>query len=117
FTARPTSMLIFIAAILAMELLFSGASGCGAAKGKPDALDHFRHTARPVATRDGQLLHSGRVHSHPAGAGDRGRPDQYHPGQTTCIAVSASWRKPRSSRRCAVPARSTSPRNGDRPQT
>jgi len=51
-------------------------------KGKDNALDHFRHTARPLAAWDGQFLHDGRFHSHIARDRHCRRPDQRDFGQT-----------------------------------
>src|SRR5262249_40148077 len=56
-------------------------------KGKHNALDHFRDTARPMATWDGQFLHAGRFHSHSAGDRNRGAADQHHQWKARRIAV------------------------------
>ncbi len=39
-------------------------------------MDDFRNSAGPVVTGSGQLLHAGRIHSHFAGARNRGPADQ-----------------------------------------
>src|SRR5947209_19040642 len=54
-------------------------------KGIPDALDDRYLAVDLVVSRDGQFLHSWRVHSHIARAGgDRG-PGASHPGQKSGV--------------------------------
>jgi len=53
-------------------------------------LDDCRFAVDPVGFGNGQLVHAGWIHTHPAGAGDRGGPDSCDPGpQPSCIAVLA----------------------------
>jgi len=49
-------------------------------KGDLNALDDCRFAVDPVGFGNGQLVHAGWIHTHPAGAGDRGGPDSCDPG-------------------------------------
>ena len=60
------------------------------AKGDLNALDDCRFAVDPVGFGNGQLVHAGWIHTHPAGSGDRCGPDSCDPGpQPSCVAVLA----------------------------
>ena len=64
-------------------------------------MDHIRNFAGVVASRDGFVIHAGRLHTSSLDSGARGRADSSHPRQTSrrvkvsaleCHLVSAGQR-------------------------